>query len=737
MRELKAKRILFIVHREQIASQAKSSFERVFDRRITMGLLSGTNKEIDRDFIFSTMQTISKDEYLRAFEKDHFDIIIVDEVHRAGAESYKRIMDYFTPGLWLGATASPYRSDGFDIFKLFDNNIAHEITLKDALEDDLLCTFHYFGISDFKEALSKEESLNKEILAANAVEEYRTKARGEDTSPKLRYFSRLENTAKADYIIEQIEYYGFSGSRVKGLVFCSTIEEAAILSDQFNNRGYNTAYLTGADSIERRFDLVDRLVNDKNYDRLDYIFTVDIFNEGVDIPEVNQIVMLRPTESPTIFIQQLGRGLRKYKDKEYVVIIDFIGNYDNNYMIPMALYGDRSYNKDNIRKVLMQGNRMIPGCSSISFDKISKERIYKSIDNANFSEIRLIKDNYNELRMKLGKIPSIMDFETHGSIDIQLIFDKSTLGSYHAFLSKYEKEYSVKFTKDQELMLTFISTKFANAKRPHELLAIKYLLEGKDQVLDLVGNALKSSYGLKYDSKVENNLINILSGDFETGVAKKKFAPCILIEKYKGKYLISKSFRKMLEDKNFKDQVMELVDYGLYKYEKYYSNHYEDTSFQLYSKYTYYDVCRLLNWDKNEVALNIGGYKYDKFTKTYPVFINYHKDDDISDTIKYEDRFLGNDSLIAISKSGRTADSDDVKTALNSEELGVDMHLFVRKNKDDKTSKEFYYLGKIFPTGEYKEFTMADTRKTAVEINYKLDKAIREDLYNYIIEIGE
>lgn len=164
-----------------------------------------------------------------------------------------------------------------------------------------------------------------------------------------------------------------------------------------------------------------------------------------------------------------------------------------------------------------------------------------------------------------------------------------------------------------------------------------------------------------------------------------------------------------------------------------YSQRYENTSFQLYSKYTYEDVCRLLEWEKGEVALNIGGYKFDKNTNTYPVFINYDKDENIADTVKYEDHLVSPDKLIAISKSNRTVSSDDVQTALNSSALGIDMELFIRKNKDDKISKEFYYMGKIIPTGTYKQFVMPNTNSTAVEIEYRLKTPIKEDLYDYIV----
>ena len=176
-----------------------------------------------------------------------------------------------------------------------------------------------------------------------------------------------------------------------------------------------------------------------------------------------------------------------------------------------------------------------------------------------------------------------------------------------------------------------------------------------------------------------------------------------------------------------------MVEFGISRYERDFSNRYKNTDLVLYQKYTYEDVCRILNWENNEVPLNIGGYKYDKKTKTFPVFINYDKADDISDTTKYEDHFTSSSSLIAISKSGRTVASEDVQNFLHARERGIQVHLFVRKNKDDKISKEFYYLGNMQATGRTEEFVMPNTDKTAVEIEWMLDVPVREDLYEYIV----
>lgn len=710
VREDNPSKMLFIVHREQIAKQAITSYRKVFGTSKKLGLLSGNVKDYDADYLFSTMQMMAKEETLKLFERNEFETIIIDEVHRAGAESYQKIMGYFLPQFWLGMTASPERTDGFDIYALFEHNIAYEIRLQQALEENLLCPFHYFGITDLE--------IDGEIF---------------DDNSGVRNFARLVSDERVDYVIKQAEYYGHSGDKVKGLVFCSSKREAIELSDKFNKRGYRTVALGGEDSQTKREECIERILSDSQENYLDYIFTIDIFNEGVDIPAINQVIMLRPTQSPIVFVQQLGRGLRKADHKEYVVILDFIGNYMNNFMIPIALSGDKSYNKDTIRRYVREGAKIIPGSSTIHFDEISKKRIFQSIDAANFSDIRLIKESYRELKYKLGRIPNLMDFEKYGSIDPIRIFDNKSLGSYHKFLAKYEKEYTVKFSETQEKVLEYISRKFASGKRVHELLAIKRLMTYHHELMKYLKKDLKEKYCLEMTGKTETNIVNVLTNEFATGSAKDTYSDCILIEPEENDYKISRSFENMLRSEAFFRSVYEVVEFGLYRNQKNYGQPYKNTAFQLYAKYTYEDVCRLLEWEKGEVALNIGGYKYDKKTKTYPVFINYDKTEDIADTIKYEDRLEAPNVLVAISKAGRSIESEDVYTALHAKELGVSMELFVRKNKDDKISKEFYYLGKIHATGKTHEFIMPNTNKKAVEIQYILETPVREDLYDYIV----
>lgn len=729
MRNEQPKKALFIVHRELIAKQAVKSYRRVFGNKKKIALLSGNSKEYDADVLFATMSMMAKAETLERYKTDEFDWICIDEVHRAGSESYQKIMSYFQPQFWLGMTASPERTDGFDIFNLFDHNIAYEIRLQQALKEDLLCPFHYFGITDIE--------INGEIL---------------NDQTGMRNFSYLISDVRVQHILKQANYFGYSGERVKGLIFCSGKKEAQELSLKFNEKGYYTTVLTGEDSEKQREACIELLTkevsenevachqenikNSKQTDLtempyLDYIFTIDIFNEGVDIPEINQVLMLRPTESPIIFVQQLGRGLRKADDKEYVVIIDFIGNYTNNYMIPIALSGDRSYNKDSIRRYVSEGTRIIPGASTIHFDEVSRKRIFQSIDSARTNDVKLLKVSYEQLKYRLGRIPTVLDFKKYGTVDVSKYFDK--FGSYYAFLVKYYgDEYTVRLSPEEENIVEFISKKVTNMKRIHELVLLRHLLHEGQRYLAYYERILNEEYHVKLSKQLEESVIRNLTNEFPKEEERKKYQNCILIKKSSFGYQINDPFRSMLlANPEFAKIVDELIEYGIENYMENYSHSYRDTNFQLYQKYTYEDVCRLLNWQRNMNAQNIGGYFYDAETKTLPVFINYDK---AEDAIAYEDRFVTQDRLIALSKHPRKVNSSDADHFFKRTESDKENQilLFVRKNKDDKEAKEFYFLGEVFAQGQPIPIKMQKTGDDAFEINYKLDVPVRDDIYEYI-----
>lgn len=534
VKRFKPKRLLFVVHRRNIAKAALRSFQYLIPN-VSMGIFSGNTKETDSDFIFSTVQTIHKKEYREMFDRDAFDYIIIDEVHRAGAQSYQDIVDYFKPKFLLGMSATPERSDDFDIYEMFDHNIAYEIRLIQAMEYNLLCPFHYYGITD---------------MTIDGIEI-------DDKSE----FNILTSELRVDYIIEKINEYGYSGDRIHGLIFCSRKDECEKLSQLFNMRGYKTIALTGDSSEEVRQKAIDSLEsNDEN--SLDYIFTVDIFNEGIDIPKVNQVVMLRPTESAIVFVQQLGRGLRKNDSKEYVVIIDFIGNYEKNFLIPVALSGQTNYNKDSLRQFVCEGSLITPGASTIQFDQITEKRIYQSIDAANFTQVRLIKDSYKQLKEKLGRIPRLKEFEQYGAIDIQLMFQNKSLGCYHTFLSKYEKDYHIHFSTLEEKYLQFISSKLSSGKRVEELEAIKLIINKRTNLLTHLKETLNNDYKIELPDVGIETISNILSQNFMTGSSKKTFEKAVFLDE---NFESSPQFLKLLNNEDFKNQVMEVIEYAIDK----------------------------------------------------------------------------------------------------------------------------------------------------------------------------
>ena len=694
------KRLLFLAHREQILKQACKTFAKIIPDS-QYGILSANHKDFHKPYLFSTINMLSKEENLTQFAPTHFDYIIIDETHRAGASSYLKILNYFQPQFLLGMTATPERTDGFDIYQLFDHNIAYEIRLNQAMQENLLCPFHYFGITDI--------TVDDQEINDNST------------------FNDLTTDARVTHIINQSQYYGFSGERLRGLIFCSQIEEAQILSQKFNERGFNTIALSGKDSQETRTNAIHKLEQKERSTGLDYIFTVDIMNEGIDIPAINQIIMLRPTKSAIIFVQQLGRGLRKYPQKDYVVILDFIGNYQNNFMIPIALSGDTSYNKDNIRHYVAEGNRFIFGSSTIHFDKVARQKIYQAIDSAKLSDTALLKNEYLQLKQKSGKIPSIFDFSQFGSIDILKFLDK--FKTYHNFLQKYDKDYTIRFNTIQEEILYFISYRFAKGKRIHELLALKLLLKNTPHLLIDIEQILTTKYHQELTEQIKVSLIRNLTNLFTISNEQAKFSNCIFIKENNNDYIISDIFKSALLDEKFYFQINEILDFALERYQKYYQNRYKDTNLVLYQKYTYEEVCYLLNWPQKINPNAMAGYFYEKTTHTMPVFINYIAPD--KKRVDYTNEFLSNTLITAYSKSNRKLDSSDAKHIYNAKEEQNKLYLFVRKPSEDKEAKEFYFLGEITAQGK-PEFA---PKYNGFKILYKLDTPVRADIFDYLTTV--
>lgn len=703
------KKALFLVHREQIAKQALQSYRNVFGDTKTFGLLSGNSKDTDVDCLFATMQTMSKKEVYSSFAPDTFDTIIIDEAHRIGAKSYQEIMDYFNPKFWLGMSASPERTDDFDVYAAFDHNIAYEIRLQQALEENLLCPFHYFGITDFL-------------------------TNGNETD--FTDFNYLTSNQRVDYIIEQTNYYGYSGERVKGLMFCSSKKEAAALSERLNLRGYRTIALSGEDSQEKREDAIDRLVSDTRSDYLQYILTVDIFNEGVDIPEINQVVLLRPTQSPIVFVQQLGRGLRKSKDKEYVVILDFIGNYKNNFMIPIALSGDRSYNKDNIRRYVLEGERIIPGSSTIHFDEISKKQIFASIDK--LSGIKtFIKESYKNLKYKLNRTPLLMDFLSNHEVDPLVILKEYK--TYYKLLESIDASSIEKPLNDKELtVLEYYSSIIANSRRPIEAELLNQIINLYTiEPFDLL-NQINSKYNTQFNMNHLNSALSNITGNFiKTSAEKDKYTLLnSVILHNDDKLSISNDFKNILTNTQFKEYIQDLIDVCIEK-NKSLRNKKKDTfGFIMYEKYSRRDVCQLLNHIKDDASTMYGMKQLNKNTC---IFVTYHKADGINGAEyldgkpNYSDSFMDSQTFMWNSKIGNGPESKYMKEFTS----GETKRLFVKKSDGEGT--DFYYMG-TFEIDNIKGTTKKNNKgvlQPICDVTLKMNESIRERYFRLFTTIKE
>ena len=478
------KRFLFLVHRELIARNAKASYERVLDPHISTGIYSGTQKDT-ADYLFATIQTLTQEENLHKFAPNYFDYIVIDEAHRTGADTYKKLLEYFKPKFLLGMTATPERTDGFNIFKHFGYNIAYEIRLNQALHENMLVPFHYHGISEI-------------IVDGKVIDE---------NVP----FNKLVSDERVKHILHYSDFYGYDGSRLRALVFCSHVQEAEELAKKFNEIGRKAQALNGNSSEKERKEAIERLESEKIAadKQLEFIFTVDIFNEGIDIPSLNQIIMLRPTKSTIIFVQQLGRGLRKCEHKRYLEVLDFIGNYENNFLLPIALYGDRSYNRDHIRKIIH--NNFLPGASTVHFEDIVEKRIFESINNSKITAFSEYKKSYNLVKFKIGRTPMMMDFVKLGDKDPYVFVQK--VRSYYNFKQRVDFSETT-ITKLQEQVLQFLNLEICNGKRLEEIVILKNLLAQKAVTAEELINIMYIQYGVTSNFKNILGAVNLLNQKF-------------------------------------------------------------------------------------------------------------------------------------------------------------------------------------------------------------------------------
>ena len=374
------KKILFLAHREEIILQAQTSFQNISPEKTT-GLFYANQKDTDKDIIFSIVNTLGKDEYLNEnyFPRDYFDYIVVDEFHHAVSSQYQKILNYFKPKFLLGLTATPERMDNKDVFSICDYNVVYELRLKEAINRGELVPFNYYGIYD--------ETVNYDNI------EYKN---GKYDEKSLE--SALLINKRADLILKHYKKYNSK----RALGFCTSKSHAEYMTKYFCEKGIEaTSVYSGeqGEFAQQRREAIKNLEQGKTK----IIFSVDMFNEGLDVPSIDMVLFLRPTQSPTVFLQQLGRGLRKYKNKDKLIVLDFIGNYKKVNLIPFLLSGKSFSKTELLSKHIVEFE--YPEDCHIDFD-LNIIDIFKAQAERELSIKEILNDEFRRIRDDLGHIPS-------------------------------------------------------------------------------------------------------------------------------------------------------------------------------------------------------------------------------------------------------------------------------------------------------------------------------------------
>ena len=388
-------RLLFVAHREEILRQSIYTFRAVLKDANFGEMFVGSYKPEGIENLFISIQTFNSQNFIEKTKADFYDFIIVDEFHHAAAPSYQELLEYYRPKILLGLTATPERMDGKSILPYFDNRIAAEIRLPEAIDRKLLCPFQYFGVTDTVD-------LNTLKWSAGGYD------KGELT--KIYTLSGAIANRRADLVIDSLLKYVTDINDVKGLGFCASIEHAEFMSHYFNEHNIPSMFLTGKSSDEERKTAKHRLVDGE----VRFIFVVDIYNEGVDIPEVNTVLFLRPTESLTIFLQQLGRGLRLAEDKECLTVLDFIGQANRKYNFEDKFAALLSNTSRSVTREIKDGFISVPkGC----YIQLEKQATKYILDN--------IRASYGNTA---GLVARVASFKEDSGLELTL---KNFLDYYH------------------------------------------------------------------------------------------------------------------------------------------------------------------------------------------------------------------------------------------------------------------------------------------------------------------
>ena len=637
-------RLLFVAHREEILKKSRDTF-RYICKDLNFGeLLVGNNKPDSIENLFVSIQSLNSSKLLERTTPDFYDYIVIDEVHHGAAKSYQKLLEYYKPKVLLGLTATPERMDGADITKYFDKRMAYEMRLPEAIDNKLLCPFQYFGVSDFVDLSNLKWTRG-----------------GYETSELENVFVLNTEIAKrrAKEIIQNTIKYVDDIENVKALGFCVSIKHAEFMAEEFNKAGITSVAITGDTAKEIRNDVSRKLIKGE----IKVIFTVDLFNEGVDIPQINTVLFLRPTESLTIFLQQLGRGLRLCEGKECLTVLDFIGQSNKNYKIVdkyRALIGKTNQSVENYVK---NGFSQLPKGCFIKLEKQAKEYVLRNIKGLkNNKDVLIGKIKYFE--NDSGKELNLKNFLEYNNIEINEFYKNNRTFSRLCAISNVISD----FECDNE---DFLSRRIPNMLEIDSPKLLKF--------------AIKYINNPNIEMNKENTILrNMLYYTFYVGTPKKN-----------GFNSIEEGIMKLVENNNFKKEILEILNILFEKINCIpIKNSYDfECPLEVHCTYTQTQILAGLEYYTEEFyGPVLEGARYIKDKDLDIFFITLNKSDkEFSESTLYEDYAINENLFHWQSQNRDTQESKNIQRYINSNGR---VSLFVREyRKVDGKACPYIYLG--------------------------------------------
>lgn len=701
---------LFIAHREELLDNAIRVFSDILHiEKENFGRIFSGNKEVGHNMIFASIQSLRN--CYKDFISDKFNYIIVDEFHHASASSYEKIIHYFKPEFLLGLTATPERMDGKDILALCDYNLVGEMGMRKAMEKDLIVPFHYFGVNDITVDYEKIPYRNGK---------YDEKILLNDLSVSIR----------TDYIVEKMEKFGYDGKYMSGIAFCQNIKHALYMKNEFLRKGYKSELLTSKTNLTERSKILESFRNKE----IEILCVVDILNEGIDIPDINLLLFLRPTLSSTVFIQQIGRGLRKAAGKDFVTIIDFIGNHKKDYLIT-KVFSDEIHNKSFLyekkEKIIEQIKNQfsnIPGASYIELDRICQERIIDKIEKINFNSRNILKEMYNEFKNDIGKSPEefleISDFDSNIELFVELV---TKVGSFYEAQVQFENDNFIKYyrMKNPKTDLLAYMEKKIRLCEPFTYLTVKFFLKSKYEGQNLRNKyinseILLSEYKKYFSIKDEFKNFYLLERIFNELIEDE------ILEADLYGYKISKKYEAIFyeEDKNFEKRLSDLINLGLNEFRKNDIEEFNDNVLITHKEYKRIDLQILLDSKVPKGTWRAG---YANTEKDICLFITNDKSHIMQENLKY-DNSLHSDEIIQWISQPKTYHSSSVgQMFIKHREKNMKVHIFARKYAfmNGNKTNPFIYLGQA---DYYRSF--GDKPMTILwKLRRKLPQELIQELY--------